>query len=137
MTGVTKFTNCLLLRDHKLVKDDLWVKDGTIIDPQVLFWSDKSMSEKQVNCDGAILSPGFIDLQINGAFGVDFSNDVVDEKSGRECVGKVAKGLLAHGVTSFCPTVITSPSDVYHKVNIFVIFRWSHILGFGPVLILI
>lgn len=28
----------------------------------------------------------------------------------------VAKGLLAHGVTSFCPTLVTSPTDVYHTV---------------------
>ena len=28
----------------------------------------------------------------------------------------VGKGILAHGVTSYCPTVVTSPSTVYHKV---------------------
>lgn len=34
----------------------------------------------------------------------------------KEGIDKVAKGLLAHGVTSFCPTLVTSPSEVYHKV---------------------
>lgn len=28
----------------------------------------------------------------------------------------VSKGLLEHGVTAFCPTVVTSPTEVYHKV---------------------
>ena len=45
---------------------------------------------------------------------MDFSNESsfgVDED-----VRKVAKGLLAHGVTSFCPTIITSPKEFYHKV---------------------
>jgi len=38
-----------------------------------------------------------IDLQINGGFGVDFSYDIVDAESAERCIGKVAKGLLAHG----------------------------------------
>ena len=33
-----------------------------------------------------------------------------------EGVNKVAKGLLAYGVTSFCPTLVTSPKETYHHV---------------------
>jgi len=47
-----------------------------------------------------------------GGFGIDFSyNDNVEEG-----VNKVAKGLLKYGVTSFCPTLVTSSSKVYHKI---------------------
>lgn len=28
----------------------------------------------------------------------------------------MSKGLLAHGVTSYCPTLVTSPIDTYHQV---------------------
>lgn len=28
----------------------------------------------------------------------------------------MAKGILAHGVTSFCPTIVTSTQNVYHEV---------------------
>jgi len=69
-----------------------------------------------VDCGGNILAPGFIDIQINGAFGVDFSYDVQDEVSGAAVLEKVGRGILAHGVTSFCPTVVTSPPSVYHQV---------------------
>jgi N-acetylglucosamine-6-phosphate deacetylase len=48
-----------------------------------------------------------------GAFGVDFSSTKDDLVSG---VAKVANGLLKHGVTAFCPTVITSHPDEYAKV---------------------
>lgn len=51
-----------------------------------------------------------------GAFGVDFSDTDGDIVTG---VRSVAKRLLEHGVTSFCPTVITSPPDAYQKVSAF------------------
>ena len=36
-------------------------------------------------------------IQINGAFGVDFSTDVKDAKTAEECLRKVGVGLLSHG----------------------------------------
>lgn len=49
-----------------------------------------------------------------GGFGVDFSQATEDVGSG---VALVARRLLPHGVTSFCPTLVTSPPEVYHKVR--------------------
>ena len=34
-----------------------------------------------------------------------------------KCVTDVAKVLLSHGVTSFCPTIVTSPPHVYKQVR--------------------
>ena len=45
---------------------------------------------------------------------VDFS---LPEDSVSECIEKVARGLVAYGVTSFCPTIVTSPPDYYKKVQ--------------------
>lgn len=48
-----------------------------------------------------------------GGYGIDFSQACEDVCSG---VSFVAKKILEHGVTSFCPTLVTSPPAVYHKV---------------------
>ena len=74
------------------------------------------MPDRIVDCQGCIVAPGFIDIQINGAFGVDFSCDVTDKESGEHVLRKIGQGILAHGVTAYCPTVVTSPPSVYRSV---------------------
>ena len=49
-----------------------------------------------------IVVPGLIDLQLNGAFGHDFTSDP-------HTIGAVAADLPQYGVTAFLPTIITSP----------------------------
>lgn len=61
-----QFTNCNLIRDHQLIKEDLWIRNGKIINPEKVFFDEKIKADKRINCDGAIIAPGFIDLQING-----------------------------------------------------------------------
>lgn len=61
-----QFKNCKLLRDHKIVALDLWVRRGKIIDPEKVFFDEKQYSSRTVDCEGKLLAPGFIDLQING-----------------------------------------------------------------------
>ncbi|CAH0560663.1 unnamed protein product [Brassicogethes aeneus] len=112
MSGqLIQFVNCKILRDHKFILDDFWVRDGKIVDPEKVFFDEKIKADKQVDCHGNLIVPGFIDLQINGGFGYDFSTG--DTK---KALDVVSKGILAHGVTSFCPTVVTSPIEVYHKI---------------------
>jgi N-acetylglucosamine-6-phosphate deacetylase len=57
-----------------------------------------------LDAGGLILSPGFIDLQLNGAFGLDFTADPAS-------LWEVAARLPQHGVTAFLPTIITSPLE--------------------------
>lgn len=111
---LVQYKNCRLLRNHQLVWDDLWVRDGRIEDPRKLFWEERVASDVQVDCGGCIVSPGFIDTQINGGFGVDFSSEVDNII---ESVDVVSKKILAHGVTAFCPTVITSSHETYKKIS--------------------
>ncbi|XP_034568164.1 N-acetylglucosamine-6-phosphate deacetylase [Notolabrus celidotus] len=110
---ITQFINCRILTDHKLQREDLWVREGKILDPEKLFFDEQGYADKLVDCEGSIIAPGFIDVQINGGYGIDFSQASDDVSSG---VSLVAKKILEHGVTSFCPTLVTSPPEVYHKV---------------------
>lgn len=63
---IFQFKNCRLVRNHKIIVDDLWIQNGKIINPEPVFFEQKIGSNRQIDCSGAILSPGFIDLQING-----------------------------------------------------------------------
>jgi N-acetylglucosamine-6-phosphate deacetylase len=118
--AVVQFVNCFLVRNDSLIWEDLWLQEDKIIDPQPRFWKAKRehrfAADVIVDCGGLIIAPGFIDLQINGAFGVDFSSLSGELKEDGKLVGKVAKGLLAHGVTSFVPTIITSAPETYRRV---------------------
>jgi N-acetylglucosamine-6-phosphate deacetylase len=51
-----------------------------------------------------LLVPGFIDLQINGGFGHDFTSDP-------SSIWDVAIDLPQYGVTAFLPTIVTSPLE--------------------------
>jgi N-acetylglucosamine-6-phosphate deacetylase len=51
---------------------------------------------------GLLLTPGFIDLQISGAFGYDFTQNP-------ERIWDAAKGLIRYGITSFLPTIVSTP----------------------------
>jgi N-acetylglucosamine-6-phosphate deacetylase len=62
-------------------------------------------SALRLKAGGLLLAPGFIDLQINGAFGSDFTADP-------HAIWDVASLLPRYGVTSFLPTIISSPREV-------------------------
>lgn len=112
--GILKqFRNCRILRDGRIQTEDLWVRDGKIVNPEKIFYDEKVKPDVVIDCGTALISPGFIDLQINGGFGTDFSYNTNNIK---ESIDIVARNLLKHGVTSFCPTLVTSPSAVYHKI---------------------
>ncbi len=57
----------------------------------------------------SLLLPGFVDLQVNGAFGVD----VATEPS---CVPELSESLLSTGTTAYLPTIISSPESLYEEV---------------------
>ncbi|KAM4717141.1 N-acetylglucosamine-6-phosphate deacetylase isoform 4-T4 [Anableps anableps] len=63
---IIQFINCRILREHTLQREDLWIRDGKILDPEKLFFDEQGYADQQLDCGGGVLAPGFIDVQING-----------------------------------------------------------------------
>jgi N-acetylglucosamine-6-phosphate deacetylase len=55
--------------------------------------------------------PGFIDLQINGAFGIDVASASVAD------LREISRRLVAEGTTAWLPTLITAPLDQIERVD--------------------
>ncbi|EXJ81075.1 hypothetical protein A1O3_07363 [Capronia epimyces CBS 606.96] len=112
---VTKFTNGYLLRDGQLVPGDLWISSetGRIISPQSAFYSAHLTPDKVIDLDGKILSPGFIDVQINGCYNIDFSTP---DPAYASKLAHTHRQMIKSGLTSYTPTVISTKPDSYHSV---------------------
>ncbi|KAF8511984.1 Metallo-dependent hydrolase [Gautieria morchelliformis] len=114
------FTNCrLALEDGTLVARDLWIDEerGIILDAQKTFFEDGRRPDTTVDLGGDILSPGFIDIQINGGYGFDFSIFHNEDAAAYEAgVRMVARKIVETGVTSLLPTIITQQRSLYPKL---------------------
>ncbi|KAJ3337864.1 hypothetical protein HDU83_008488, partial [Entophlyctis luteolus] len=132
---LTKFTNCDVLRNGVVVRDEtLWVRGTCIVDPATLFYDAERMPDEIVDLRSAagtpatpsptsasprvgqrrrvLIVPGFLDLQINGFFGRDFADTTGIEES----IEIVSSGLVKYGVTAFCPTLVSSSAETYQTV---------------------
>ncbi len=108
-----KLSNCRILRNGCLVKDNLLIRNGKILDPEEIFYVEKCLPNLEIDCQDLIIAPGFIDIQINGGFGIDFTNDTINIK---ENLNHVSFQLLKYGVTAYCPTIVSSRAEVYSKL---------------------
>lgn len=99
---LTRYFNARILRNHHFDDDEIWVKDGKIVEAS-------SKADHNIDVEKFIIAPGYIDIQINGAFGFDFS-------SHKNCIEEVARGLPRSGTTSFLPTVISSTKEIYREI---------------------
>ncbi|KAM5346644.1 hypothetical protein ACJ41O_009649 [Fusarium nematophilum] len=115
--GLTKFTNCRLLRDNDLVWEDLWVSSvsGKIIDSQASFYGELNLPDSTVDLGGRIIAPGLIECQLNGAFGFNFSTLLDDMTEYGKNMQKINRLLVKTGVTSYIPTITSQRPEMYQK----------------------
>ena len=117
---ITKFTNCRLVKSDQLVRQDLWVSSltGTIVRSQEAFYEQHATPDATIDLGGKIIAPGLIDVQLNGAFGFDFSVIPEGEASSYgKTLREVNKSLIQTGVTSYLPTLTSQKKEVYHHVS--------------------
>jgi len=76
------------------------VKDGYIS-------SVEELSSDSAEALNIIIAPGFIDNQVNGCAGVDFSGSSLTPSM----VVEVSRAMFSERVTTFLPTLITAEHD--------------------------
>ena len=96
----------LVLSGRALLPDGTLQEATIVVERGAITRVTPSLDSKADLVVSGTIAPGFIELQINGAYGADFSND------GRTVAG-VAARLPETGVTAFLATIITSPWDAY------------------------
>jgi len=116
-TGVTRFTGGYLVKGDKLIEGDLWISSitGKILHSQEVFYEYHVVPDEVVDLKGKILAPGFIDVQLNGAFGFDFSTVPEDMTTYQKGLAQLNKQLIQTGVTSYLPTLPSQKAEVYHS----------------------
>lgn len=97
---------CLLVRggiDVHGARCDVLVTDGAIaaLDSSVAAPRGTSL----LDAEGLVVSAGLVDLQVNGAAGIDITTEP-------ERLWEVAGELARCGVTAFLPTIISSPPRI-------------------------
>lgn len=93
-------------------------KVATGVDSWQEVW-DNAEETEAFDLSGAVLSAGFVEAQLNGAFGLDFSDTNYGDGSDDAFIAGlryVERQLLKTGVTSFCPTLPSTYPHVYRRV---------------------
>lgn len=96
LINATIFDGNKLLKDHSVVVEGARVKD-------IVFTEILGDDVARIDLEGALLAPGFVDLQVNGGGGVLFNDDI--SVTGLKTI---AQAHLRYGTTSFLPTLITT-----------------------------
>lgn len=81
---------------------DLQLTDGRVrsVEPA----GSSTGGPRRLDAEGLIVAPGLLDLQINGGHGIDLWSEP-------HRLWELARLLPRHGVTAFCPTIVSGPPE--------------------------
>ena len=102
-------TGAKIFSDHKLLDNKALLIDGENI-IGIVAKNDIPDNIKIQQLNGGILSPGFIDLQVNGGGGKLFNNS-----PDKESLDEIIKAHQHFGTTSIMPTVISDSLNVLQR----------------------
>lgn len=100
----------LFTSENKFVLGEVTFQNGIIESVQETNAASKEKGAQILDLAGLYLLPGFIELQINGGFGQDFT-------ATPDSIWEIAAQLPQFGVTSFLPTIITSPLETIARAQ--------------------
>lgn len=105
-------TNCRLYTGYEVLDDHAVIVDG---DKIIKICQQTELPKEMIIDDlqGAIVSPGLIDIQLNGCGGVQF-NETLEALTVETLASMQATNLIS-GCTSFLPTLITSSDEFMIK----------------------
>src|SRR6266850_1548247 len=108
--------NSLLLRGARIIAPDRLIQRGAVLikADRIAQVFDASPAqppaiESAIDLDGLTLFPGFIDLHIHGAAGVDTMT------AGPNDLRRVGEFLAANGVTAWLPTLVPAATADYQR----------------------
>ena len=94
--------------DFQLVQGDIEIQEGRIL--RVGKDLPRGEEDLAVDCEGSYtIVPGFVDVHIHGCGGADTCDGT------REALETMARFLLQRGVTSFCPTTMTTGRETIER----------------------
>ncbi|MBW8619518.1 MAG: N-acetylglucosamine-6-phosphate deacetylase [Hyphomicrobiales bacterium] len=98
--GADLFDGERIIKDHALVIEDGFIKG-------LVPFSERPHDSEIIDLAGGILSPGFIDIQVNGGGGT-----LLNENPTPEGIGTIADAHRRFGTTALLPTVITDHQKI-------------------------
>ena len=85
----------------------------------------EDFDDEVIDIAGLMVAPGLIDLQVNGAYGSDFTTDP-------ESIWVIGARLPEQGVSAFVPTIITSPPEAIEAARAALAARPADYRGAEP-----
>lgn len=107
--------NSPILRNAKIVLPDRVLSDGIVeiengrIARITQSSASTAVTESSIDLSGATLFPGFIDIHIHGAVGVDVNSANVSD------LRRVSEFLASKGVTAWLPTLVPAADEEYQR----------------------
>ncbi|MFN2532873.1 MAG: N-acetylglucosamine-6-phosphate deacetylase [Pyrinomonadaceae bacterium] len=98
----------IVLPDRVTDPADLLIEDTVITSLAETMPHKITTSIRSIDVNGSFVFPGFIDVHIHGATGVDTNNADMDG------LRQVSRFLAQHGVTGWIPTVVPAPDEEYN-----------------------
>lgn len=100
----------VILKNIEAMAADDTVSTITVSDGKIVgFGGEGAADAETIDCSGLTIFPGFIDMHIHGAVGVDVNAADTDE------LLEVARFSAANGVTAWVPTLVPDSDENYRR----------------------